>query len=137
MSMNFYLQSSNNDLKEHYPDVDLALAEVYENLGDYFEDMSDTEHVQSGHFFTHDKGWCLTDSTIPTINLSNSNMMYVLKDVLGIKDADYCGELECPNLAYLTCKVHERNNPNCYYGIPALKKLIALALNNGWSIYWS
>jgi len=136
MSMNFYLMSSDeNELKTRYPDVDISLDEMYPNLGDYFEDMSDTEHTQSGHFFTHDKGWCQTESTVPTVNMSNSNMRYVLNEILGLDTQDYGGVLEDLPLARASCMLHSTNN--CYYGITETKKLINLAMQNGWGIYWA
>lgn len=137
MSMTFYLTGNKAELNERYPDVEVSLEELWPSSVEYIYEDTDTAHVWSGHYFTHDKGWTKMEPTRPELNMSNSNAMYVLKDILGIEDADHCGMLEYPNIAYLTCKVHERNNPDCYHGIPALKKLISLALNNGWSIYWS
>jgi len=136
MSMNFYLQSTDDsELKTRYPDVDMSLNELYPNMGDYFDEMSDTEHTQSGHFFTHDKGWCQTDSTVPTVNMSNSNMRYVLNEILGLGSDEYCGTLEDLIGARASCRLHTHSN--CYYGITETLKLIELAIENNWSIYYA
>ena len=137
MSMNFYLQAPEGVLEEVYPDVDMSLNEMYPSLGEYFDEMSDNEHVESGHFFTHDKGWCTTTSTVPTVNMSNSNMMYVLKEILGLNmvTGDYCGDLEDLRMVRASLMLH--NVPNCYYGIPRTLELVNLAIENNWSIYYA
>ena len=135
MSMNFYLQAPDGVLKERYPDIDVRLTDLYPNLGDYFDDMSDTEHAQSGHFYTHDKGWCATESTVPTINMSNSNMRYVLNEILGLNTTEYAGDLLDLRSARSSCMLHTHSN--CYYGIVELKKLLDLAIENDWTMYWA
>ena len=136
MSITFHLTSTKTgELQSQYPDEERKLSDIYPNLDGYFEDMSDTDHVYAGHFFTHDKGWCLTISTIPEVNMSNANAHYVLNDILNLNTQEYCGDIidlrEAKNLCILN------THPNCYYAIPELKKLLSLALDNNWGVYWA
>jgi len=136
MSITFHLTSTKaGELQERYPDRDMRLVDVYTNLGDYFEDMDDTEHVYSGHFFTHGEGWCMTESTIPEVNMSNSNARYVLNDILNLNTQEHCGDIEDLHQARISCILH--THPNCYYAIPTLKDLLTLAIDNGWGVYWA
>jgi len=136
MSMNFYLKSpTEGELEQRYPDVAMRLNDMYPSLGDYFNDMSEAEHKESGHFYTQDKGWCKNESTVPTVNMSNSNFRYVLNEVLGLDTKEYCGDLEDLQLIRASLMLH--STPNCYYGITETLKLIELAIENDWSVYFA
>lgn len=135
MSINFHLQNTTaGALQKAYPDVEIALFEEYPNICDELCNDED-DHYWYGGYFTHDRGYCKMKSSVPYVNMSNSNARYVLNDILGLDTHEYCGDLTDLKLARASCMLH--THPDCYYGITELKKLIDIAIENNYTIYWA
>ena len=132
MSMNFYLKAPDGVLKERYPEREIAFADQYPHLA---EDYPQDSEGPYGYYWVDGKGWCTMECTIPTINMCNSNMRYILNDILGLDTDEYCGDLEDLQEARRKCMFH--THPDSYYGIEKLKQLIDLAIMNKWSIYYA
>jgi len=125
MSMNFYLQANEGVLEKRYPTVMRSPAEDYPSLAeDYDEETDDTG------FFVQ-----VAQSTVPTVNMSNSNMMYVLNEILGLDTKEYCGDLEDLQLVHASLVLH--SHKGCYWGITASLELVELAIENNWGIYYA
>lgn len=140
MSIDIMLHPPTREIgKTMFPDVEVCRDEEYPDLIEYIYEESDTEHVWADEYFVRGKGWCRTTSTIPYMNLCNSNAYYLL-DMIDAGEIDTCGDMLDIEHSLQIAESKLDNFDADDYWYRRLQEVIVLlekAVELNWNVYWA